>query len=91
MNRNEKEYQYCRIWDDDTSNEGLEADYSFNSVWDADELEYLAEAAAGDYHSNHDGWEADWPLRFAIFKDDILLGKCEVYLEFSPSFSAGEI
>lgn len=32
------------------------------------ELEIAAEDAADDYHNRHDGWEATWPLTFAIFQ-----------------------
>lgn len=91
MAREDGKYQYCVVWDDEEGTEGLEPDYSFDSVWDTDDLEQLAEEAAEDYHSNHDGWEASWPVKFAIFKGGNLLGKCEVELEFSPSFSAGVI
>jgi len=64
----------------------------FLSVWDGDDGEYLAEDAATDYHSNHDGWEASWPVQFAIFTDDgKLIGKYEVDRDYDPVFSAGEI
>jgi hypothetical protein len=85
------EYQYCIVYDDKVGTEELEPDYSFDSIWDEDDVERLAEDAAEDYHSHHDGWEAFWPVKFAIFKDGTVLGKFEVELEHSPSFSAGVI
>jgi hypothetical protein len=27
---------------------------------------WLAEEAAEDYHTNHDGWEDSWPIDFAV-------------------------
>lgn len=49
-----------------------------------------ADDAAMDFHSNHDGWEAHWPLTFAIFatEDGAELGRCEVERELEPSFHA---
>lgn len=91
MAREKKEYKYCIIYDDEAGVDELEPDYSFESCWDADDLEWLAEDAANDYHSNHDGWEASWPVKFAIFDGDTVLGKFEIELEFQPSFSAEEI
>lgn len=91
MASKDEKHQYCIVYDDEVGTEELEPDYSFNSNWDADDLEWLAEDAAKDYHSNHDGWEASWPIKLALFKDDICLGKFEVELEFEPSFSAGAI
>lgn len=84
-------YKYCIVYDDEAGVEELEPNYSFSSKWDADDLKWLAEDAAQNYHSNHDGWEADWPVKLAIFDGDICLGKFEVELEFDPSFSAGLI
>lgn len=53
------------------------------------DLEWIAEAAADDYHSNHDGWEAHWPRTFIIFDmDDNRLGQCEVDREAVPQFRA---
>ena len=45
---------------------GSEEDlYTFDahSPWSSEEL---AQDAADDYHSNHDGWEDKWPLTFCV-------------------------
>lgn len=58
---------------------------------DADDLGYVAEECAEDYHGNHDGWEAGWPLDFFIFDEEgKLLGKFEVNREAQPVFTAYE-
>lgn len=59
-----------------------------SSVDDIDEEE--AEACAEDYFRNHDGFEANWPLTFAIF-DGFTgpeIGRWEVALEYEPTFTA---
>jgi len=59
-----------------------------SSVDDIDEEE--AEACAEDYFHNQDGFEANWPLTFALF-DGISgpeIGRWEVALEYEPSFTA---
>ncbi|OZI38996.1 hypothetical protein CEG14_05525 [Bordetella genomosp. 1] len=51
-----------------------------------------AEACAEDYYRNHDGFEAIWPLTFAIF-DGFTgpeIGRWEVALEYEPSFVAAQ-
>lgn len=42
--------------------------YSFkaHAPWSAEEL---AQDAAEDFHSNHDGWECKWPLEFCVLLD----------------------
>lgn len=67
--------------------------FEFNSSFDLSyDPEYIAELAAEDYHSCHDGWESSWPLPFTIFDNcGILLGKYEVDREAVPSFSAREV
>ncbi|AZY52204.1 hypothetical protein [Bordetella avium] len=59
-----------------------------SSLDDIDEVE--AEACAEDYFRNHDGFEANWPLTFAIFDgfNGPEIGRWEVELEYEPSFSA---
>lgn len=62
-----------------------------SSAEDIDEEE--AEACAEDYFHNHDGFEANWPLTFAIF-DGFTgpeIGRWEVELEYKPSFSAAQL
>jgi len=61
-----------------------------SSVDDIDEEE--AEACAEDFFHNHDGFEANWPLTFAIF-DGFTgpeIGRWEVALEYEASFTAAQ-
>lgn len=66
----------------------LECPIEFESNWDSENIEYVAEDFAKFYHSNCDGWESDWPVTF-IIKDITgkILGKVKVELEYSPTFS----
>lgn len=61
--------------------------YDIETGWAKDTA---AELAAEDYHSNHDGWEAAWPLDITIFDDgDPESGVTyTVYREAEPIFSA---
>lgn len=43
------------------------------SYWKADDDYWVAaaaEQAAEQYHSDHDGWESDWPVTFRIYPPD---------------------
>lgn len=63
------------------------------SCYGIDDLDMVAEDAADDYHSNHDGWEAAWPKVFAIHEteDGPELARFEVQRDFAPTFSAALI
>lgn len=54
------------------------------------DLEWLAEEAAADFHSNHDGWEGAWPRTITLYgsKTGPELGRFTVDREYEPSFSA---
>lgn len=66
--------------------------YEIESTWTEENLEYLAEDCAEDYHSNHDGWESHWPLRITIARlDETILGKFEVELYHQPEFQATKL
>ncbi len=84
---------YARVWPNaalDTRNMAPEF-VQRSSVEDIDEEE--AAACAEDYFHNQDGFEAHWPLTFALF-DGILgpeIGRWEVQLEYEPSFSAAQV
>ena len=62
--------------------------YTIETNWDKDELEYIAEAAAEDFHDNHDGWDHKWPLEFVIADETGQLGIFKVYIEARPEFDA---
>jgi hypothetical protein len=57
---------------------------------DEHDLQDLAELAADDYHNNHDGWEASWPILFAIAatEDGPELARFSVEVESQPVFNA---
>lgn len=68
--------------------------------FDADDefdMECLAEACAGDYHSNHDGWDdRQWnnggeDARFYIFLDRDTKVVYDVSLEYEPTFRASKV
>lgn len=50
----------------------------------------LAETCAEDFHQNHDGWDASWPLRFVLFGNDEFLGEYVVDRVAVPQFEARE-
>lgn len=45
----------------------------------------VATEIADDYHSNHDGWEANWPVELRIYQDAEYVWKGEVDREMEPS------
>lgn len=46
----------------------------------------VATDLADDFHSNHDGWEAQWPVNIRIYKDDECVWSGDVDLEIEPNF-----
>lgn len=66
-----------------------------HAEWDSDndsdsDLEYLAEVAAADFHSERDGWEGVWPRTITLYdgKTGPELARFTVEREYEPSFSA---
>lgn len=53
------DYYYCRSGDD----EFYELECSFTQ----DAWRYILREVAKDYHDEHDGWEATWPIDFELF------------------------
>ena len=47
-----------------------------------------AEICAADFHSQHDGWECEWPLTFIIYRDGVELGRLLVHRDTEPVFNA---
>lgn len=79
------EYRYS------VDNASFEDSYAFKTNFSEDNPEWVAEEAAKDYHSNHDGWEDSWPLDFELFTAaGVSLGVFTVEREAVPSFSATE-
>lgn len=60
-----KKYTYCYYLPD----HGMTADdpYEVDSVFGDDSPYFVAEDAAKNYHDEHDGWEAHWPLAIVVF------------------------
>jgi hypothetical protein len=46
---------------------------------------------ATDFHSNHDGWEASWPLEIRIYRDGQEVARFEVEREYEPTFYSREL
>lgn len=54
--------------DDEDPSYSLKNQYSDLEAYSDLELQFLAEECAADYHRNHDGWEAEFPIEIYIFK-----------------------
>lgn len=55
------------------------------------DLWVICDECAEDYWSNHDGWEARWPLEFQIFETEESenpIATFEVDMEAIPTFSS---
>lgn len=84
---------YARVWPQSGTGSRIMAPefVQRSSADDIDEEE--AEACAEDFFHNHDGFEANWPLTFAIF-DGFTgpeIGRWEVALDYEPSFNAAQL
>lgn len=66
--------------------------YTLNTHWNIHEdTNYVAEEAAEQYHDDHDGFEATWPLLIQLFdEDNNSVALQEVEREFEPVFSSRE-
>ena len=63
--------------------------HEFESNFGSSDGEWLAEAAADDFHRRHDGWESSWPLDFVLMEaDGSVIGTFSVERESVPQFSA---
>ncbi len=79
--------QYRYTVHDDVTFEGAD---SFNSDWDENRAEYIAEDAAAHYYSEVEVcWNSSDSISIKIFKEDGgNLGVFNVWYENSPSFCA---
>ncbi|WP_447988257.1 hypothetical protein [Achromobacter spanius] len=81
---------YARVWPNSVlDRRGLSpANVRGKAVDEVDEWD--AESCAEDYFNNQDGFEADWPLTFALFDGPTgpEIGRWKVSLEYEPSFTA---
>ena len=74
-------YGYCNKDENDAP------DFTIHTINGTDDLEYVAQEAAADYHRDHGGWEASWPVAFTLFNEDgDSLGDFEVERETVPEF-----
>ena len=72
--------------------ETIEDAIEIETIWDADTLSYIGEDVAENYFHHNDGWEASWPVTFAITDmDNKELGTVEVYCESQPCFTSGKV
>lgn len=69
------------------------SDYRYDCFTVFHDPDDMAVDAAEDYHSNHDGWEARWPLTFAIYETEYgpEVGRFTVEREYEPQFSASPL
>jgi hypothetical protein len=73
----------------DGSGDSFDSAYEIESLWDLDDLEWIAEECADDFHHNHDGWERSWPVTFTLWDEQgNSLGDYEVERDVEPVFSA---
>lgn len=80
--------------DDEDPSYSLKDQYSDLEAYSDLELQFLAEECAADYHRNHDGWEAEFPIEIYIFKketDTECFRAFSVDREHEPRFSAQEL
>lgn len=61
------------------------------TTWGVDDVNYIVDDAAEDFHAKHDGWESTWPLNFEIFIDDVSQGVYNVEREMTPTFSCTKV
>jgi len=65
--------------------------YPLETNWDIEEdPDYIAQDAADDYVSGHDGWESDWPLTIALHDTEggREISRMIVDMEHEPTFTA---
>ena len=91
-------FYYCNSWEKaDPDGEEHLFEFEHSECEDEWEREWLVEAIADDYHSNHDGWEhRSWqngePMEFWVFDSDKkMIGKYDVYIEYEPRFHSRRI
>lgn len=73
---------------DDAGEYRFHIKYKLLSVKEDLDKEMAAKHCAEDFHSNHDGWEAVWPLNITLYEseDDPAIATFEVEREVEPVF-----
>ena len=69
--------------------------YETSTHWDnlKEEGRFAVQDAADNYHSEHDGWECDWPLIFSLHESEDGPEICRFSVNRAPEpvFSASPI
>lgn len=81
-----------KIWysvNDDTGEYKFCVEYNPSTLSIKDSLD-AANYCAEDFHSNHDGWEAAWPLEITLYEseENPAIATFEVERECEPVFYA---
>ena len=85
---NKKKYQWYIPDQGETIEDAIEVE----TVWGEERLEFIAGEIASNYFHDYDGWEANWPVTFAICNmDGNELGTVEVHCESEPCFTSGTV
>lgn len=64
--------------------------YTFETNFDKEDGDWLAEAAAENFHDNHDGWDYSWPVVIVVADELDVIGIFSVEREAVPEFTAYE-
>lgn len=85
------EYQYSAGTCESYHVEGGRFDFPRNQKTYSENWFLIADELADDFHSNHDGWEAEWPLELRIYKEGKEVARFSVEREYEPTFTPREI
>lgn len=83
-------YEHSSYFDEEKVD--LDDVFVIETQWDiTDDIDqsWIAEECADDFHSNHDGWESTWPMKFKLWDPQgNVVGVFEVDREYTPTFHA---
>ena len=84
---------YYSVTDDATAHRHMLGLPQTLDVHDSADRVSLVEECADDWHSNYDGWVAEWPRMFVLYesKKGPALERFEVDRETVPHFSASRV
>ena len=81
-------YQYMYT----VHNESFDNGMVVSSCWSEENMRWLAQDCAKNFHDHYDGWESSWPMTITIYRlDETKLGSFEVDREAEPVFYAREV
>ncbi|MGX1786876.1 hypothetical protein ACWIGM_09080 [Bosea sp. NPDC055332] len=81
-------YEYSAGHDEIDHGEFCRFDFPDDQKLYGEDWVLVADELAEDYHGNHDGWEASWPLELRIYKDGSEVARFNVHQEHQPVFYA---